>query len=173
MTRLSTVPVGLLGLLGIKNDGTYPGVLNDVMSGTLDILQWLAGNYASEFISDSTGVINATGQKVGIALTSLVPQGQCWLVHNSFSTGGGGAADFVAMSHQVVRQSGGAVLTRRDSGIVRSHPQDATGVGGCPAYLQGPYLMFPGDQWCTNVVKQTFVAGFNSFLQGYVYRFQL
>ena len=36
--NISTVPVGLLGLLGIKNDGEYPGFLGNVMQPQLDML---------------------------------------------------------------------------------------------------------------------------------------
>jgi hypothetical protein len=172
--KFSTVPVGLLGLLGIKNDGQYPGILNDSLSMTSDMLEWLSGNYAREIVSDIPAAWNTQGTKSGAAGNLIVPQGQCWLVRGSNSTLTASATDFIRAKHVLIRPfSPGVKYLIRSSQVEQTNDSDTAGAAMVIPTLQGPFLMFPGDELCHQINKVITAGTIQGSINAWLHRFPL
>jgi hypothetical protein len=79
---VSKLPYGLLGLLGIKNGGKYPGYLGDTIIPTFDgnWMQLLLGSWGEEFhiAAGTTAAGPGAFQSFNTAL--VVPTGEVWYV---------------------------------------------------------------------------------------------
>lgn len=77
---ISTLPLGLLGFLGIKNGGEYPRELAGYYQPMFDLLDLLAANEAEEihFANQAIGV--AAGNMQAFSTPAQVPQTEVWLV---------------------------------------------------------------------------------------------
>jgi hypothetical protein len=79
---VSKLPYGLLGFLGIKNGGQYPGFLGDTIQPIInyELMQLYLSTWGEEFHFASGGVAAGAGafQTFNTALT--VPLGEVWYV---------------------------------------------------------------------------------------------
>jgi hypothetical protein len=173
VSNLSTIPQGLLGLFGIKNEGKYPTQLNASYSPTLDVLQWLAGSNARELISEQCVAFNSVGLK-GTATNSLrVPSGQCWLLHGAMTSYPTLVTEFVRFCVGLSRLQAGNRYLLRSGDIVATNNPDGAAVGSAFSALPGPLLMFPDDEISFVCHKLTTAGTIAPFLSAWVYRFPL
>jgi len=79
---IQTLPQGLLGLLDLKNSGSNPPQLGEVVTPQLDLLeQYVIGRL--EQVTDPAAVAAAVGP---VASALVVPQTELWFVRNFFVT---------------------------------------------------------------------------------------
>jgi len=162
---ISTVPIGLLGLLGIKNDGSYPRALAEFFQPTMDMLPWLAGNRARELVNEAVTAFSTTGLKPGAAALSLVPADQVWLVHGANAQATCTATDMLVGACAVTRAFGAQRQMIRRADLDRTSATDAAQAAAFQSCIPGPFLMFPGDQielFVSDLTTAGTIAGFVS-----------
>jgi len=173
MSNLSTIPTGLLGLFGIKNEGKYPEVLNASYSPTMEMLGWLAASNARELISEQVTAFGTVGVKFGPTGIMKCPPGQCWLWAGGQTSVPTTATDFCRFSLGLARRFGAQAHLLNMGPHRNTIEQDAAGVSSGFAVLPGPLLMFPDDEICV-VVHRIITAGtLAPFMSGWIYRFPL
>jgi hypothetical protein len=79
-TPINTLPLGLLGFLGIKNGGQYADTLGPTLLPTLEQAGWYFANRAEVLTATTTA--NAVGSWF-FGTTFDVPQSQIWIVLDS------------------------------------------------------------------------------------------
>ena len=78
---IQNLPLGLVGLLGIKSGGQYPRDLANTVAPVLDIEKWIQyGNYEEAGVD--IAALNGTGFKA-FAGNSTVPTGELWVITGS------------------------------------------------------------------------------------------
>lgn len=163
---ISTVPIGLLGLLGIKNDGSYPRALAEFFQPTMDMLPWLAGNRARELANEAVGAFSTTGLKPGAGGLTVVPPDQVWLVHGANAQATITATDMLVGACAVTRAFGAQrQMINRAIHLDRSSATDAAQAAAFQSCIPGPFLMFPGDQielFVADLTTAGTIAGFVS-----------
>jgi hypothetical protein len=171
--NISTVPVGLLGLLGIKNDGEYPGSLANFIQPQLDMLPWLAANYARELITEAVTAFSTTGLKPGSTGLLLVPPGQVWLAHGINSQAVITATDMLVGAVSITRGFGAQRQQVNRAPLDRTSATDAAQAAAFQSVLPGPLLLFPGDDVELFVADLTTAGTIAAFVAAVVTRFQL
>lgn len=145
---ISTLPIGLLGLLGIKNEGHNPSDLGDVVLPQLNMLPWYAMQAFEQLADNAACITGAHGDNIS-STRFLVPAGQTWLVRG-FQCYCGVAATDVAVFAATVLQSLNGQFYPFLQGPTVGYQAGLTAPGGAAAsYVQsvvpGPFLMRSGD----------------------------
>jgi len=175
VSALYRLPLGLLGFFGIKDQGEYPSAVAKTISPTLEMLEWLARANANTFITDSTAVYTTNGQKRTSGGLWIVPAGEAWLLNGCTGQTTVAAGLQLQARLGIGRISGAAVNlhTTGKSELIKVETT-AWSTAACSPGLNGPKLMFPGDEVVMDVLSATPVAGnFQTFINGYVLKFQL
>jgi hypothetical protein len=147
---INRVPLGLLGLLDLKQQGESPAALAPLVNGVIDLTHLYASQTRAAVSQAST--VTGVGVTAGAFSNLVVPQGELWLVYGMTATlsvpplGAGATAQY-----QV-----GFV----DNGIGRFNalgipsPSFATGADGISDF-DGAILLQPGDAPQVYVTVQT------------------
>jgi hypothetical protein len=168
----STFPVGLLGLLGIKNNGKYPADLATTYVPTFDMLDWFTRSNALELISGQTGVITNVGEKAEATGKWLVPAGQAWLLKGAAAVASIPDEATIYATLCIAQRSGNALYSHTAGANIGQVWQNTADAGRW--YLNGPVLMIPGDELvlCVHNINVG-TTDFNPYLNGLVLKFQL
>lgn len=168
------VPVGLLGLLDIRNDGKFPNSLSEVLSCTVDVLKFISSVYSIEALvgnntTNGTGAIplNLSG---GFAPTPAA--NEYWYVRGFTVNAATGAAELVRFKAGVGRLSGATYAPILMGVEGASSLTDAAGVAGPIA--QGPtdFIMSPGDNFIAFVQRITTAGTIQFNLNANILRFK-
>lgn len=156
--QFSTLPLGLLGLFGIKNDGQYPSNLSPILAPQLDMLPWIAGANANQVIFET---VATTGVGTFPFPTVVVPSGKCWLFRSCYAGTGNIAAGDNIRFRTVLRRGGGINIFLEEGSEAISSMTDAVGVASVQSFLRPFVLAMPGENLAVKVVKWTSAGNIN------------
>lgn len=134
MPTINTLPLGLLGFLGIKNGGRYPDELGSLLVPTWDLMElYTAAN--SVHRNDN---VNVTA--VGAFTVVTVPEGEAWYVINQ-DVGSATLAAGVTLQLSLQITDPSSIAT-----VALSDPTNLASAGQrCSASLPRPYFAGPGS----------------------------
>lgn len=170
----SNLPVGLLGLLGIRNDGQYPNAVQESITPVVDLWQFLSANVGIELLtgSNTTAVTGVVFMSIGGVPAGPVA-GEYWFVRGFSIYANSGAAELIRFKAGVSRNLAAGYQPFLQGGVsAYSSATDAAGAGS--AYAPGPsgILLSPGDVMTAQVERITTAATIQLNLAASVYRFR-
>jgi hypothetical protein len=165
--QISTLPLGLLGLFGIKTDGSYPDQIGTTISPTLEQLNFLLNNCQQRVIES----VNVT--VIGFTpYVAAVPSGKCWLVRNAtFGTGNIAGAEQIRYRGCMFNPAFG-VVTREGTDAISSMT-DAAAPASVQSFIPGPVFMFPTEGFTVKTNRITTAGNIPVTLTALVYEFNL
>lgn len=153
-------PQGLLGLLDAKVRGQTPNEITDYTQASIELAPFLL-QQMSEVVTETTGVLAATGRAFGANGTLTVPQDEAWYVLDF------GVRPSAILAAGVTTRFWGMLDTTLATGTVSVGTFPQTGIGsgtvGERPYTgpAAPFLASPGDQlgvWIESVTGAGFTA---------------
>jgi hypothetical protein len=145
-TPISTLPLGLLGFLGIKSFGEYPQYLGGTILPTLDLLGLWSGAQATH----ANGI--AVNAALGFNSVSLiVPQTEIWYVTMGHVVATVDAAEAIKITGELQPSVGAGVF-------ITPTVDAAASAGVVPATINYPMWFGPGDELGVRVSTLTGAA---------------
>jgi hypothetical protein len=160
---ISTLPTGLLSLLGIQNSGKYPQELDQVLRTHLDQLPWLTTRADTQLSTSLPGQATGTQGDLFFGTVRTPNPGKMWLVR-----GVQVYWQVVATDVAVFRATAMAYLAGDYYPIAMGDwdgfQAGLTAPGGaaisfCSSWLKGPFLMRNGDYVMAQCKQLATVAG--------------
>ena len=146
MPNINKLPLGLLGFLGIKNGGTYPQELSNILSPVWD----LGALYMNANSESSVAVLALAG--IGSQAFFTVPNGEAWYVLlASGATGTLGAGQTIELALQTTDAAGLVTIAVSPMSGSRTVGQR------CAQSLPAPVFCGPGSTFGVNATQ--FAAG--------------
>lgn len=129
MSKISRIPAGLLGFLGIKNGGEYPQEIAKILAPTWELRE-LYLEYGAQ-LGGATGSVNAAGYLA----VATCPPGEVWCLHDIGCSFDVGAAE--AWNGSLCRSStsGGTTVPISASSSVPASTRVVTIAPHVPVYL--------------------------------------
>jgi len=144
VTTISKLPFGLLGFLGIKNGGQYPGVLGDTLLPVFpEILPLICASWAEEIHTASGTTAAGPGNFQTFNTALQVPQGECWYVYLLSVRVATGAGETISGNLQLRRANAAAL--NNSIAVMEQISQIASFTSSYRAQAT-PFFMGPGDE---------------------------
>lgn len=154
--EINTVPLGLLSLLGLKEQGNAPNSLLGQVMPVLDLREF----YAAQLIRTATEVVNSTGPGGFTSVGVLqVPQNESWLLVNFSAFRALGAAEAIDMAALIVMQGKGFQVGDFAAGVANEFVS---------TYVRSPQVLPPGSSMGIFTRSQTGAALPITFQAAYV-----
>lgn len=142
--EISKLPLGLLGLLGIKNGGAYPRELAGFYQPMLELLPWIAAANFEE-ANFAQNAVAAAGNAGAFSTAVQVPQTELWYVQFAslrvFTAAGEAFSGYLAVRRFPV-SSPNIVMPLSEIVTVGASINGAPAVGN----LYAPFILGPGDE---------------------------
>jgi len=129
VSKISRIPAGLLGFLGIKNAGQYPSDISQVLLPTWDLAS-LYLQYGAQLGGDS-GTVNVSGYNV----VATCPPGEVWCLHNLAMSVTTGAGDQWTGGLGRSKTSGGTTVPLSGSGAIGASNNVLLNAQALPTFL--------------------------------------
>lgn len=129
MSKISRIPAGLLGFLGIKNAGQYPSDISQVLLPTWDLAS-LYLQYGAQLGGDA-GTENVAGYQV----VATCPPGEVWCLHNIGMSVTTGAGDQWTGGICRSKTSGGTTVPISGSGAISANNNVLLNALAVPTFL--------------------------------------
>jgi len=154
--EINTVPLGLLSLLGLKEQGNAPNALLGQVMPVIDLREF----YAAQLVRTATENVNSTGTggftSVG---TLLVPQNESWLLLNFSAFRQLGVGEAIDMATVVVKQGKGFQTGDFAAGAANQYVS---------TYQRSPEVLPPGSSMGIFTRSQTGASLAITFQAAYV-----
>ena len=160
---ISFLPSGLLGLLGIKNNGRYPNELATVVGSQFDQLPWLTARGDTQLSTSLPGMATGSQGDYFFGTVRTPDTGKMWLVRGMQIYWQVVATDVAVIRPTIMTYLAGNYFPVA-MGDWDGFQAGATAVGGagisfCSSFIAGPVLMRSGDYMMLQAKQLTSVAG--------------